>query len=109
MVITWQVIQNEIGTLKKNKSLVPDEIFPLVLKEPKKVTSRPLTDIFERSVNSGYVPNQWRVANVTLSIKNCGPISLISASVLGKMLGSIVARGIWDHLEKQFNSRVHDG
>ncbi len=53
--ITWQMVQDEICKLRKNKSPGPDEIFPRVLKESKYVICEPLADIFKISVGSGYV------------------------------------------------------
>ncbi len=57
-------------------------------------------------------PIKWNVANVTPAFKKqdksatsyCRHISL--TSVVGKMLASIIARGIGDHLEK--HNLIHD-
>ncbi len=63
--MTKQVVQNDIDKLKRNKSPGPDGIFPRVLHECKEVLSDPLTDILKMSVNTGYVPSLWKIANVT--------------------------------------------
>ncbi len=57
VIITRQVVQDEISRLRKNKSPDPDEVFARVLKKCKEFLSGSLADIFEMSANSGYVPN----------------------------------------------------
>ncbi len=112
VIITRQVVQDEISRFKKSKSRGPDEVFPRVLKECKDVLSDPLADIFKMSVNSGYVPNQWKVANVTPIFKKednsatstYRPISL--TLVVRKMLESVIARSIGDHLKEY--KLIHD-
>ena len=63
--IAGQTVRGEITSLKENKSPGHDEIFPQVLKECKDVLSGPLANIFKMSVDSGFVPSSWKVANVT--------------------------------------------
>ena len=106
IVTTRQVVEKEIEKIKKNKSPGPDQIYIGVLKECKEALSGPLTSMFRKSVDTGYVPRLWKEANVTPIFKkgdksitaNYRPISL--TSVVGKMLESIIARNIRDHLER---------
>ena len=65
----------------------------------------PLVVIFQNSLDTGIVPTDWRVANVSPLFKKGGrkktgnyrPVSL--TSVLGKLLESIVKDFITQHLE----------
>ena len=50
--------------LRIDKSLGVDEVFPRVLRECKNIISVALTDIFDKLIVSGDVPNLWRQANV---------------------------------------------
>ena len=68
--------------------------------------SEQLLRIFWKSVDSGEVPSLWRQANVTPIFKkgdrtlmsNHRPVSL--TSVVGKLLESIMANSIREHLDK---------
>ena len=112
VIITRQVVQKEIEKLKKNKSPGPDKVYPRILKECKEILSGPLTNVFRKSVDTSVVPSLWKEANVTPIFKkgdksstaNYRPISL--TSVVGKMLESIIARSIRDHLER--HSLIND-
>jgi hypothetical protein len=77
-----------------------------VLKECKEELCDPLSTIFNKSIESGRVPEFWKVANVIPVFKkgdrslasNYRPISL--TSIVGKLLESIIANKIRLHLEK---------
>ncbi len=65
-----------------------------------------LTDIFNSSLESGQVPEDWRVANVTPLFKkgsreelgNNRPVSL--TSVVGKVLETLIKDRMRNHLNK---------
>ena len=65
-----------------------------------------LTDIFKSSLESGQVPEDWRVANVTSLFKkgsreelgNYRPVSL--TSVVGKLLETLIKDQMKNHLNK---------
>lgn len=61
LIITRQVVQDEIGRLKKNIFPGHDKILAHILNEWKEVFSGPLADISKMPVNCGYVPRQLKV------------------------------------------------
>lgn len=103
--INREEVIKEIDRLNSTKSPGVDLVYPRVLKECRDIVSVVLTDIFNKSVSTGEVPSLWRQANVVPIFKkgdrsvmsNYRPISL--TSVIGKMLESIIARKIREHLD----------
>ena len=79
---------------------------PRVLREVAEQVSEMLTDIFNRSLESGQVPEDWRVVNVTPLFKkgsreeleNYKPVSL--TSVVGKVLEALIKDRMRNHLNK---------
>ena len=82
----------------------PDEIHPRVLREPAEVIAEPLSIICQRSLLTGEVPEDWRLASVTPIYKkgckedpgNYRPVSL--TSVPGKVMEQVVLREITQHV-----------
>ena len=115
IVIDAGIVRKELDRLKSSKSPGVDEIYPRILKECKEVLSSPLANVFRESVDNGIVPDLWKQANVVPIFKkgdraimtNYRPISL--TSVVGKMLESIIASNIREHLEtyKLINDSQH--
>ncbi|XP_053112296.1 calcium uptake protein 3, mitochondrial isoform X3 [Hemicordylus capensis] len=105
--VTRDDVLNCLEKLKANKSPGPDGIHPRVLKELKCEIAHLLAKIFNLSLKSGSVPEDWRVANVTPIFKkgsrgdpgNYRPVSL--TSVPGKLMESILKDKIVKHLEEQ--------
>ena len=91
--------------LKVDKSLGPDDLHPRVLKEVALEIVDPLVVIFQKPLDSGLVPTDWRVANVSSLFKKGGrektgnyrPVSL--TLIVGKFLESIIKDFIAQHLE----------
>ena len=85
----------------------PDGMHPCVLRELAEVIAKLLSIIFERSWRTGEVPEDWRIANVTLVFKkgkeedpgNYRPVSL--TSVPGKVLEQLVLDAISKQLEEK--------
>ena len=83
----------------------PDEIHPRVLRELAEVIAEPLSIIYQRSLLTGEVPEDWRLANVTPIYKkgcredlvNYRPVSL--TSMPGKVMEQIVLREITRHMQ----------
>ena len=95
-----------IDKLKVNKSPGPDKIMPRILKEAKSELIKPLTSLFNKSLQSGTMPDEWKLANVTPIFKkgskslpsNYRPISL--TSVVCKILETLIRDKIVNHLEE---------
>ena len=58
-------VKEQQGNLRVDEAPGPDNIHPRVLMEVAEQVSKMLTDIFNSSQESGQVPKDWRVANVT--------------------------------------------
>ena len=103
--VSREVVLGKLNGLKADKSPGPDSLHPRVLKEVATEIVDALVIIFQNSLDSGVVPEDWRVANVTPLFKKGGrekagnyrPVSL--TSVVGKLLESVIKDGIAAHLE----------
>ena len=112
------IVVSEAGVLKLLKGLQPhkaagpDQIHGRVLKELSIPLAPVLADLFQRSIDSGEVPDDWKEANVAPVFKkgekyraaNYRPISL--TSIVCKLLEHIVASSMMNHLENK--SILHD-
>jgi len=100
IMITEDDIYKKLSALKIDKSPGMDLIHPRVLYETCDVTVRPLFLIYTRSIESGKLPSDWKLAEVTAVHKkgpksdsgNYRPISL--TSVCCKIIESL----IWDYI-----------
>lgn len=103
--LTLEEVRQKIIKLNKSKSPGPDGFLPRVVKEVGAEVAPHLLTIFKKTLELGRVPEDWKVANVTPIFKkgprdnpgNYRPISL--TSIVGKMLESIIADRMVDHLE----------
>jgi Reverse transcriptase (RNA-dependent DNA polymerase) len=104
--IREQDVRSKLESLKVNKSPGPDDIHPKLLYELRNELVSPLTNMFNISIKSGEIPQDWKDANVSPLFKkgsknkpeNYRPVSL--TSIIGKMLESIVKDHIVNHLNK---------
>jgi len=109
-MIQEETVRDLLLQLDCHKSVGPDEIHeihPRVLKELAEVIAEPFSIIYQHSLLTGDVPEDWRLASVTPIYKkgckkdpgNYRPVSL--TSVLGKIMEQIVLREItwhaWDN------------
>lgn len=97
-------VEKLLSSLNPNKSCGPDECHPRLLKETASILSKPIYDLFTKSLESGFLPYQWKDANVTCIYKkgdkslpgNYRPVSL--TSVLCKTLEKVAREAIMTHL-----------
>ena len=131
--ITTSGIDALLSNLKIHKATGPDEISARVLKEMHSSITPILKVIFDCCLNTGVVPNDWKIANVTplfkkgdrLQTSNYRPISLTSIisnifelNLCSNIMKHLETNGILHHLqcgfwhnrscETQLISLVHD-
>ena len=106
IIITKEKVIAAINGLKRDAAPGPDEIPPQVFHELKEELAEPLTKLFESSMETGKIPDEWRDATVTPIYKQKGsrtdpgnyrPVSL--TNVAGKILERIVKNEITAHIE----------
>ena len=94
-----------LKSIKPYKAPGPDDIYPKILVECADELGEVVLSIFRSSFNTGQVPEDWRLANVTPLFKkgskcdpgNYRPVSL--TSVLGKIFETLLKKRIMTFLE----------
>ena len=112
IVCTPRGIQKLLVGLNPNKAKGPDNLPPRVLKECAPEIAPILTHIFNKSISSGVLPNDWRTANISPIFKkgerykasNYRPVSL--TSICSKLLEHIFVSNITNHYD--FNNTLTD-
>ena len=98
-------VEKLLSPLKPHKAAGSDNITPFVLKELAGVIAPILTYIFQKSLDTGVVPQDWRDANITPIFKkgsrfvasNYRPVSL--TCICSKLMEHIVVSNMMTHLE----------
>ena len=96
-------IKKRLKNSKGSKSMGPDQIHSMILKECASEFAIPLTKLFRESIKKGKIPNSWRYANISLIFKkghrtlrsSYRPISL--TSVISKILERIIKEELLGH------------
>ena len=104
IVVTEDAVRKKLSSLNPYKAHGPDGIPPKVLKELSNELAKPITIIFNKSLQSGMVPSEWKTAEVVAIFKkgnrsdpgNYRPVSL--TCVLCKMLESFIRDAIVNHM-----------
>ena len=105
ILITPGAIENILKGLNPNKAQGPDGIPPRVLKEISNEISIPLCHLFNRTLEEGKLPDDWKTAEVTAIFKkgskndpgNYRPVSL--TCVVCKVLETIIRDSIVNHFQ----------
>ena len=113
--VTDDMIHKKILALNVNKSCGPDEIHPRILKQLVDFISEPLAVLFNRTMEGGCIPQDWKVAYVSPMFKNGArnkaenyrPISL--TSIVCKLMESFIKETIMAHMnaENLLSSKQH--
>ena len=106
IVVTPELVASKLEKLERFKSCGSDDIHSYVLKETAEAMATPLALIFQKSLDEGICPEEWKCANVTPIHKkgdraepsNYRPVSLTSQ--VCKVLESIVRDRIVQHLDE---------
>eukprot|EP00061_Rhincodon_typus_P011621 g36779.t1 len=105
MAITKEKVLGMLKGLKVDKSPGPDGLHPRVLKEIAEEIVEALVAIFEESLESRRVPEDWKMANATLLLKkggrqNSGNYRPVSFTLVNdKILKSIIKDEIAEYSE----------
>ena len=105
LTIDEQTVEDYLKLVDPNKSSTPDCIHPRIVKECASGLAAPLTCIYQMSINTGTVPDQWKYGSVTLlhkgesrhEAKNYRPITI--TSLLCRTLEKIIKDGFIKHLD----------
>ncbi|PKU37648.1 rna-directed dna polymerase from mobile element hypothetical protein [Limosa lapponica baueri] len=95
-VIQREMVRDLLQRLDVHKSMGPGGIHPRVLRELAEVLTKPLSVTYQQSWQTGEVPVDWRLANVTHiymtgqkdDLGNYRPVSL--TSVPGRVMEQII-------------------
>ncbi|KFV97325.1 RNA-directed DNA polymerase from mobile element jockey, partial [Eurypyga helias] len=106
-MVSEDKVLEQLKNLKVHKSMGPDGIHPLDLKELADGVVKPLSIIFDKSWQSGEVSTNWKRGNITLIFKkgkkedagNYRPGSL--TSVLGKITEQILLEIMLKQMENE--------
>jgi len=104
--ITEEGVYKLVFTLNTHKACGPDQINAIFLKQTAEIVTPLLTKLFQLSINTGVILNDWKTAYVVpifkkgdkMIAKNHCSISLIS--IASKLLEHILASNIMYHLEE---------
>lgn len=106
ILITEQDVHDVLKNLNINKACGPDLLSPVVLKEGALHLKKPLSVLFNSSLQKGIYPDSWKKANVTAIPKkddktlpsNYRPISLLSQ--LGKSMERCVHKYTYNYINQ---------
>ena len=103
--VTTEGVSKSLKSLKTQKATGPDQISARILKDLAVEISPILSHIFQQSLNTGDVPSDWRVANITPIYKKgdrTAPANyrLVSiTSICSKTIEHIIFSHVMDHYE----------
>ena len=103
--VNEQQVKDKLKELNPNKSPGPDKLYPRALKELCEELAAPLTVLFNKSLDKGVLPSEWKLAEIVAIFKkgkktspnNYRPVSL--TCILCKVLESFVRDVVQNHME----------
>ena len=104
IIITEKMVEDEIKILKVTKSPGPDGIHPIMLIQLAPYIIKPLTLLFNKTMEMGEIPADWKKGRISAIFKkgaknraeNYRPISL--TSVVCKLMEKLIKQVILDYL-----------
>ena len=114
-IISSSAVLSLLNKLDVRKSVGPDGISARFLKEVAEPIAAPLTKLYNRSLETGIIPNQWKCSNVTPVHKggscdnpgNFRPISVVP--VVAKVFEKIVASQLDTYFEDRQLLSIYQG
>ena len=102
---TPDIVQKQLGKLNTSKAAGPDNLHARVLNELSMPISKPLSIIFNKSLEEGRIPNDWKMANVKPlhkkgaknQVSNYRPVSL--TVICCKVMERIIRNEMINYLE----------
>ena len=102
--ITESQVQEQLQCLAEGKAAGPDGIPATVLKKCSESITKPLTNLYRKTLEAGRLPNEWKAAKITpiykkgskLKAENYRPVSLTSQTC--KVLERLILKHIKKHL-----------
>lgn len=106
LVFDEQKVKKLLSQVNENKSQGSDNIHPKLLRETAESIAKPVTTLFNTSMELGKIPKDWKHANITPihkkgpkhNVSNYRPISL--TSILCKIMEKLIRDSIMDHMEE---------
>ena len=106
--ITETDVMDQLNLLDINKAYGPDGVPPRILKEAKNIISKPLSKLFNKSLQTHKFPDIWKRANVLPIFKkgdknilgNYRPISLLC--ITSKIFEKIIFKYVYNHFKENF-------
>jgi hypothetical protein len=106
------MVQDQLKKLNPSKSAGPDGLHARFLREAQDELVRPLTILFNKSIQEGKLPQDWKCGQISPIFKkgksaagNYRPVSL--TSIACKMLEGIIRSALLDHMKATFTDCQH--
>ena len=109
IVLTTEEIYHVLSNLDENKATGPDKIPAALLKNCASSISKSLCELFNKSLASGKLPDEWKLSHIIPIPKKCPndevtnyrPISLLS------VVSKVLERCIYNQLIVHVSSQLH--
>ena len=105
LTITSLGIQKLLNNINPHKVSGPDNISGRILKDLQNLTAPILTIIFQKSLQTGCIPSDWKHANVAPAYKKCEKYNAVNYRSLSltciscKIMEHVITKHILNHLE----------